>query len=169
MVSIMPGNRARSRVQRSSITPPLRGSRRDKGTARSRSGGGQTRRRERATPAVDPEGGQRHLAGITTLPGNKSCLLKNFAKGSFNNVPNLRLLPAEFCKRLINLLVFIRVHSWFVVFLGGYLFSVLRGCGCWITPRLISGKPSRRPHVGRIIRERNRGHSWPVGNRPMFR
>jgi len=29
-----------------SITPPLRGSRRDKGAARSRSGGGQTRRRE---------------------------------------------------------------------------------------------------------------------------
>ena len=39
----MPRNRARSLVQRSRITPPLRGSRRE-GGARSRAGGGQTRR-----------------------------------------------------------------------------------------------------------------------------
>ena len=41
MVYIMPRNRARSLVQRSRITPPLRGSRRE-GAARSRAGGGQT-------------------------------------------------------------------------------------------------------------------------------
>ena len=45
MVYILPGNRARSLMQASRITPPLRGSRRDKGSARSRSGGGPTRRR----------------------------------------------------------------------------------------------------------------------------
>ena len=43
--------------------------------------------------------------------------------------------PAESCKRLNNssiiLLVFIRVHSWFVVFLCGLLLSVLRALrGC---------------------------------------
>ena len=82
MVYILPGNRARSLVQRSSITPPLRGSRRE-GAARFRAGGGPTRRHEKAQPAVEPEGGQRHLPGITTLPGNKSRLpLKNVAKGS---------------------------------------------------------------------------------------
>ena len=43
MVYIMPRNRARSLVQRSRITPPLRGSRRE-GGARSRAGGGQTPR-----------------------------------------------------------------------------------------------------------------------------
>ena len=43
MVYIMPGNRARSLVQASRITPPLRGSRRE-GGARSRAGGGQTPR-----------------------------------------------------------------------------------------------------------------------------
>ena len=43
MVYIMPRNRARSVVQRSRITPPMRGSRRE-GGARSRAGGGQTRR-----------------------------------------------------------------------------------------------------------------------------
>ena len=43
MVYILPRNRARSLVQRSRITPPLRGSRRE-GGARSRAGGGQTRR-----------------------------------------------------------------------------------------------------------------------------
>ena len=42
---------------------------------------------------------------------------------------------AEFCKRLDNssiiLLVFIRVHWWFVVFLCGLLLSVLRALrGC---------------------------------------
>ena len=41
MVYILPRNRARSPEQASRITPPLRGSRRDKGSARSRSGGGQ--------------------------------------------------------------------------------------------------------------------------------
>ena len=44
MVYILPRNRARSLVQASRITPPLRGSRRDQGGARSRAGGGQTRR-----------------------------------------------------------------------------------------------------------------------------
>ena len=43
MVYIMPRNRARSLVQASRITPPLRGSRRE-GAARSRAGGGQTPR-----------------------------------------------------------------------------------------------------------------------------
>ena len=43
MVYILPRNRARSLVQASRITPPLRGSRRE-GGARSRAGGGQTRR-----------------------------------------------------------------------------------------------------------------------------
>ena len=43
MVYIVPGNRARRLVQASGITPPLRGSRRDKGAARSRSGGGPAR------------------------------------------------------------------------------------------------------------------------------
>ena len=42
MVYIMPGNQARRLMQASSITPPLRGSRRDKGVARSRAGGGRT-------------------------------------------------------------------------------------------------------------------------------
>ena len=44
MVYILPRNRARSLVQASRVTPPLRGSRRDQGGARSRAGGGQTRR-----------------------------------------------------------------------------------------------------------------------------
>ncbi len=44
MVYIVPGNRARGLVQASSITPPLRGSRRGKGGARRRAGGGPTRR-----------------------------------------------------------------------------------------------------------------------------
>ncbi len=43
MVYTPPRNRARGLVQASSITPPLRGSRRE-GGARSRAGGGQTRR-----------------------------------------------------------------------------------------------------------------------------
>ena len=44
MVYIMPGNQARRLMQASSITPPLRGSRRDQGVARRRAGGGQTPR-----------------------------------------------------------------------------------------------------------------------------
>ena len=43
MVYILPSNRARSLVQASRITPPWRGSRRE-GGARSRAGGGGTRR-----------------------------------------------------------------------------------------------------------------------------
>ena len=58
MVYIMPRNRARSLVQRSRITPPLRGSRRE-GGARSRAGGGQTRR-----PVSDHQRhGQRRVGG----------------------------------------------------------------------------------------------------------
>ena len=45
---ILPRNRPRSIVQASRITPPLRGSRQDKGEARSRAGGGQTPRPSRA-------------------------------------------------------------------------------------------------------------------------
>ena len=59
MVYIMPGNRARSLVQASRITPPLRGSRRE-GGARSRAGGGQTPR-----PVSDYQRQeQRSLGGV---------------------------------------------------------------------------------------------------------
>ena len=44
IVYIMPGNQARRLMQASSITPSLRGSRRDQGRARSRAGGGRTPR-----------------------------------------------------------------------------------------------------------------------------
>ena len=43
----------------------------------------------RAKPVVEPEGGQRHLPGITTLPGNKSRLLKNFARKRIGDVVEL--------------------------------------------------------------------------------
>ena len=56
----MPGNRARRLLQASRITPPLRGSRQDQGEARSRAGGGQTRR------PVEPEGGKRRAPRVTT-------------------------------------------------------------------------------------------------------
>ena len=44
---------------------------------------------QRAKPVVEPEGGQRHLPGITTLPGNKSRLLKNFARKRIGDVVEL--------------------------------------------------------------------------------
>ena len=50
-----------STASKKQITPPLRGSRRE-GEARIRAGGGPTRRRESAPPAVDPEGGHRGVA-----------------------------------------------------------------------------------------------------------
>ena len=58
MVYIMPRNRARRLLQASRITPPWRGSRRE-GGARSRAGGGQTRR-----PVSDY---QRYLVEATIL------------------------------------------------------------------------------------------------------
>ncbi len=65
MVYILPGNRARRPMQASSITPPLRGSRRDKGEARSRSGGGPTRRPVRA----DQRHSQSHQAKRSSSNG----------------------------------------------------------------------------------------------------
>ena len=62
MVYIMPRNRARSLVQASSITPPLRGSRRE-GGARSRAGGGGTRR-----PVSDDQRHYRRQGGGNWLP-----------------------------------------------------------------------------------------------------
>ena len=54
-------------MQASRITPPLRGSRRDKGSARSRSGGGQTRRRV----SDDWQCSQSHKARRTCFKGTR--------------------------------------------------------------------------------------------------
>ena len=50
----------------SSITPPLRRSRRDKGAARSRSGGGQTRRPVREIADYNPRETPPSRARLTT-------------------------------------------------------------------------------------------------------
>ncbi len=67
MVYIPPRKQARSPMQASSITPPLRGSRRDKGSARRRSGGGPTRRRVRA----DRQHSQSDKARRTCFKGTR--------------------------------------------------------------------------------------------------
>ena len=77
MVYILPGNRAGRPMQASSITPPLRGSRRDKGAARSRSGGGQTRRpvstaRSRAGGGQTPHPGD-HIPSRQSIPLPEEC------------------------------------------------------------------------------------------------
>ena len=59
----MPGNRAGRLLQASRITPPLRGSRQDQGEARSRAGGGQSRRPQVTISSTGkPRMRRQHLA-----------------------------------------------------------------------------------------------------------
>ena len=70
-----PGYRARSLVRRSRITPPLRGSRQDKGGARSRAGGGQTPR-----PVSECQRhGQRSAGGEIAASSQHAMPLQNAA------------------------------------------------------------------------------------------
>ena len=66
MVYIMPRNRARRLLQASRITPPWRGSRRE-GGARSRAGGGQTRR----SVSDDQQHSQGHEARRSCFNGTR--------------------------------------------------------------------------------------------------